>query len=304
MILITGSQGQLGQAVQDEASRQGIPFKAPNRSELDVANSESLEGFLAAARSAGQSFDCIINCAAYTKVDAAESPIEAPKAYASNALGPWLLARTGIPVLHVSTDYVFDGTGTMPYKEDAPCRPVSVYGITKRAGEVALMESGASGAIVRTAWVYSTRVGTRNFFQTMKRLGCDPARDKISVVNDQRGTPTLAEDLAEALLTLYLKGAHLQPMHILHFTNAGNCTWFEFARDIIRLTGGGARVEPIPSSDYPTKVKRPAYSVLSLKAIADRYGIRPRHWLDALSTAVARSAGNDNPYPAPHCPNH
>ncbi len=289
MILITGSQGQLGRAVQEKATRLGIAFRAPDRSALDVANAEALDEFLEAARAAGESFDCIINCAAYTQVDAAEAPAEAAKAYAANALAPWLLASTGIPILHVSTDYVFDGNSTTPYKEDAPCRPVSVYGLTKRAGEAALLESGALGAIVRTAWVYSARPSTRNFFQTMKRLGSDPKRDKLTVVNDQRGAPTLAEDLAEALLTLYQKGAHLQPMHILHFTNSGACTWFEFAREIVRLTGGGVPVEPIPTSAYPTRSSRPAYSVLSLDAIADRYGIRPRHWLDALSAAVAES---------------
>lgn len=290
MILIAGSRGQLGQAVAEEAKRFGIPFRAVDREGLNIADADAVRTFFEAeARSGRGAFECIINCAAYTQVDKAEEAGEAASAFAANALGPWLLAKSGIPILHVSTDYVFDGEDSVPYGVSDPCRPVSVYGLSKRAGETALMESGASGVIVRTAWVYSVREGTRNFFQTMRRLGSDPTREALSVVNDQRGAPTLAEDLAAALITLYRKGAHLRPMHLLHFTNAGSCTWFEFAEEIVRLTGGCVPVKPIPSSAYFTKVRRPAYSVLSLDEIEALYGIRPRPWQEALAAALDHS---------------
>ncbi len=290
MILIAGSRGQLGQAVAEEAKRFGIPFRAVDREGLNIADADAVRTFFEAeARSGRGAFECIINCAAYTQVDKAEEAGEAAWAFAANALGPWLLAKSGIPILHVSTDYVFDGEDSVPYGVSDPCRPVSVYGLSKRAGETALMESGASGVIVRTAWVYSVREGTRNFFQTMRRLGSDPTREALSVVNDQRGAPTLAEDLAAALITLYRKGAHLRPMHLLHFTNAGSCTWFEFAEEIVRLTGGCVPVKPIPSSAYSTKVRRPAYSVLSLDEIEALYGIRPRPWREALAAALDHS---------------
>ena len=290
MILIAGSRGQLGQAVAEEAKRFGIPFRAVDREGLNIADADAVRTFFEAeARSGRGAFECIINCAAYTQVDKAEEAGEAASAFAANALGPWLLAKSGIPILHVSTDYVFDGEDSVPYGVSDPCRPVSVYGLSKRAGETALMESGASGVIVRTAWVYSVREGTRNFFQTMRRLGSDPTREALSVVNDQRGAPTLAEDLAAALITLYRKGAHLRPMHLLHFTNAGSCTWFEFAEEIVRLTGGCVPVKPIPSSAYFTKVQRPAYSVLSLDEIEALYGIRPRPWREALAAALDHS---------------
>ena len=282
MILIAGANGQLGRAVREEAQRRGIMYEGVDRQDLELCDPVAVRAFFKA--NAG-CFDCVINCAACTQVDAAES--HPADAYAANAFAPWLLAQSGIPLLHVSTDYVFDGKGTKPYTVDAPTGPVSVYGLSKRAGETALLESGAKGAIVRTAWVYTARSGTKNFFRTMRRLGAE--RESFGVVNDQKGAPTLAEDLASALLDLYQKGAHRQAMHLLHFTNAGECTWFEFAREILKGAGLMAQVNPIATSAYPTPAVRPAYSVLDLTEIGHRYGIRPRHWIEALRDAEQRS---------------
>ncbi len=282
MLLIIGANGQLGRAVREEALRRSLPYVGHDHKTLDVTDPNAVRAFFAENR--GQ-FDCIINCAAYTHVDAAET--HAAQAYAANAFAPWLLAKSGIPLLHVSTDYVFNGQGTAPYAVDAPTAPVSVYGLTKRAGETALLESGACGAIVRTAWVYSGRPGTKNFYHTMRRLGSE--RESLGVVNDQTGAPTLAEDLASAILGLYAKGAHRRPMHLLHFTNAGQCTWHDFAAEILKRAGARAKLNPIPTSAYPTPAQRPAYSVLDLSAIEQMYGIRPRHWQEALRDAETRS---------------
>lgn len=278
MILITGASGQLGQALREAASVHGIPFAAMDRELLDIANPEEIGRVCNP-----ELFECIFNCAAYTAVDAAEDhPAEA---FAANAFGPWRLARSGTPLIHVSTDYVFDGLAQEPYAEEAQARPASVYGLSKRAGETALLEGDFRGVVVRTAWVYSLREGTKNFCQTIRRLSRE--REEISVVADQTGAPTLAEDLAQALIELYRRGEHLKPMHLLHFTNAGSTTWHGFAERIVELEGARCRVKPISTSEYPAKAPRPAFSVLSLERIR-RLGIEPRPWAAALEDAFQR----------------
>ena len=276
MIDVTGANGQLGRAVVTECEKRGISYRAFNRNDLDVTNPQAVNKVFA-----DRSYDCIIHCAAYTAVDNAEDHPQ--ETFATNAYAPWLLASTGVPILSVSTDYVFDGHAASPYETNTPARPLSVYGLSKRAGEIALLEGRFLGAIVRTAWVYSKRKGTKNFFHTMCRLAQE--RSQINVVNDQFGAPTLAEDLAVALLTLYEKGAHRKPMHVIHFTNQGACSWFDFATEIVRLTHPACAVLPISSSCYPTKAQRPAYSVLSLRSL-EPYGIEPRHWKEALSSPL------------------
>lgn len=276
MIAVTGASGQVGQAVVDECKKRGIPYQAFNRTNLDVTDPRAVNDVFA-----DRSYDCIINCAAYTAVDAAEDHPQ--EAFVANACAPWLLASTGVPIISVSTDYVFDGNATEPYEIDAPTQPLSIYGLSKRAGEVALLEGQFFGAVVRTAWVYSKRAKTKNFFHTIRRLAKD--RSELSVVNDQIGAPTLAEDLASALVTLFEKGVHRRPMCILHYTNAGTCSWFEFATEIVRMESSGCTVLPIPSSSYPTKAQRPAYSVLSHRSL-EPFGIVPRHWQEALVSSL------------------
>lgn len=279
MIAVTGCGGQLGRAVSEVCEGRGIPFRAFNRTELNITSPEAVKKTFKES-----DFDCIIHCAAYTAVDAAEDHAE--EAFLTNAYAPWLLARTGVPILSVSTDYVFDGRASVPYETSSSCSPLSVYGLSKRAGETALLEGCFNGAIVRTAWVYSKREGTKNFYQTIRRLATE--RSELSVVDDQVGAPTLAEDLAGALVTLYGKGVHKSPMKILHFTNAGSCSWFDFASEIVQQSGLSTPVYPIPTSAYPTKAVRPRFSALSLSSI-ERYGIFPRHWKEALAdqTSIA-----------------
>ena len=180
----------------------------------------------------------------------------------------------------MSTDYVFDGKKTAPYSIDTPVNPLSVYGHSKRAGETALLSGGFSGLIVRTAWLYSKKAGSRNFYQTIRQLASK--QNNLRVVNDQIGAPTLVDDLAKALVSLYEQKAHLKPMRLLHFTNAGSGSWYDFACAIVRHLDLSCCIEPIATSDYPTKAKRPSYSVLSLDSLQP-YAIEPRHWLTALT---------------------
>lgn len=273
MIAVTGAGGQLGRAVLLEASKRGIEAKGFSRQELDASDAAAVRAAFAGGR-----FGCIVNCAAYTAVDKAES--EPAQAFLGNAYAPWLLARTGIPVLHVSTDYVFDGRSERPYAESDPAGPLSVYGLSKRAGEAALLESGACGAIVRTSWLYSKAQGTKNFYQTMLRLG--RSRSEVSVVSDQVGAPTLADDLAAALLDLYQAGLHRHSVQLFHFANAGRCSWADFAEAIMSSAGLPCRVKRIASSEWPTAVRRPAYSVLSTEKFTRAVGRAPRNWKDAL----------------------
>ena len=273
MIAVTGAGGQLGQAVLLEASKRGIEAKGFSRQELDASEAAIVKSVFARAQ-----FDCIVNCAAYTAVDKAES--EPAQAFLGNAYAPWLLGRTGIPVLHVSTDYVFDGKGTRPYLESDPVRPLSVYGLSKRPGETALLESEARGAIIRTAWLYSKAHGTKNFYQTMLRLG--KSHDEVSVVCDQFGAPTLVDDLAGGLLDLYQAGVHKQPMQLFQFVNSGKCSWADFAEAIMSAARLNCRVKRIASSEWPSPVLRPSYSVLSTAKFTRATGKTPRSWKDAL----------------------
>lgn len=272
MLLITGANGQLGRALAAACCRHDIAHRAVSRSECNIRDPDAVK-----ALCDSDSFECIFNCAAYTNVDAAEG--EPAAAYAVNAFGPWLLARSGIPLVHISTDYVFDGLARSPYETHAPTSPLSVYGLSKRAGETALLEGGFNGLVIRTAWLYDKAPGSRNFYQTIRRLADE--RRTLQVVADQIGTPTHVVDLAEALVALYERQAHRQAMHLVHFTNSGHCSWYDFACAIVRENESACSVYPIPTSAYPTRAIRPQYSVLSLKSLDD-YGIRPRHWLEAF----------------------
>lgn len=276
MLLVTGAGGQLGQALVRLGTGLGLPCKALTHAELDVSNAADVENVLFPLTRGG-AVDCIINCAAFAQVDDCEDAPE--RAYAVNAFGPWLVARTGVPVIHISTDYVFDGASRTAYETDAAARPLSVYGLSKRAGETALLEGGFQGLVVRTAWLYSKRPQTRNFYQSIRRLGLE--HPVLRVVDDQFGTPTRVEDLAEALLALYAQKAHEQSMRLVHFTNAGSCSRLDFARAVVEHCNLNCRIEPVKSSCYPTKARRPASSVLSLASL-EAFGIAPRPWLEAL----------------------
>ena len=228
-------------------------------------------------------FDCIINCAAYTAVDDAED--HSRDAIAVNAAAPKYLTDTGIPIMHISTDYVFDGRARQPYEVDSQTAPLSVYGRSKQMGEAALLTSKACGCIIRTSRLYSPTAGTRSFFQTMLQLLSE--RQSLGVVSDQFSAPTLAEDLADALVELYLQGAHLRSMQVLHFTNTGETSWHGFASAIQEKIGTTCKLKAVPAVQYPTKARRPHYSVLSLQSL-QAWRIKPRSWQDALTEACVQ----------------
>ena len=278
MIAITGVTGQLGKTMLTTLKRRGILGLGFDRHELNIADQNAVVQNLRPSV-----FDCIINCAAYTAVDEAED--HSRDAIAVNATAPKYLTDTGIPIIHVSTDYVFDGRARQPYEVDSQTAPMSVYGRSKQTGEAALLTSKACGCIIRTSRLYSPIAGTRSFFQTMLQLLSE--RQSLGVVSDQFSAPTLAEDLADALVELYLQGAHLRSMQVLHFTNTGETSWHGFASAIQERIGTTCKLEAIPAVQYPTKARRPHYSVLSLQSL-QAWRIKPRSWQDALTEACVQ----------------
>ncbi|MCR3746153.1 dTDP-4-dehydrorhamnose reductase [Lentzea californiensis] len=266
MILVPGGRGQLGH----DLAALSADVRAVSSAELDVTA-------VTAADLAGAS--AVVNCAAYTAVDAAETDEE--RAYAVNAVGPGLLAQAcaslGIPMIQVSTDYVFSGDGERPYETTDPVGPKSAYGRTKLEGEQRVLEAG--GYVVRTSWLYG--VHGSNFVKTMAAL--ESSRPALSVVDDQAGAPTWSHDLAAGLLEL----VSVRPeTRLLHATGVGQTTWFRFAQAIFEELGADpARVRPCTTADFPRPAPRPAYSVLSGAAWAAA-GLRPLpHWRSALSAA-------------------
>lgn len=278
MIAVTGAGGQLGRTMLSALRRRGILGLGFDRHELNIADQNAVIQKLRPGV-----FDCIINCAAYTAVDDAED--HSRDAIAVNAAAPKYLTDTGIPIMHISTDYVFDGRARQPYEVDSQTAPLSVYGRSKQMGEAALLTSKACGCIIRTSRLYSSTAGTRSFFQTMLQLLSE--RQSLGVVSDQFSAPTLAEDLADALVELYLQGAHLRSMQVLHFTNTGETSWLGFASAIQERIGTTCKLEAIPAVQYPAKARRPHYSVLSLQSL-QAWRIKPRSWQDALTEACVQ----------------
>ena len=278
MIAVTGAGGQLGRTMLSALRRRGLLGLGFDRHELNIADQNAVIQKLRPGV-----FDCIINCAAYTAVDDAED--HSRDAIAVNAAAPKYLTDTGIPIMHISTDYVFDGRARQPYEVDSQTAPLSVYGRSKQMGEAALLTSKACGCIIRTSRLYSPTAGTRSFFQTMLQLLSE--RQSLGVVSDQFSAPTLAEDLADALVELYLQGAHLRSMQVLHFTNTGETSWLGFASAIQERIGTTCKLEAIPAVQYPAKARRPHYSVLSLQSL-QAWRIKPRSWQDALTEACVQ----------------
>ena len=278
MIAVTGAGGQLGRTVLSALRRRGILELGFDRHELNIADQKAVVQTLQPGV-----FDCVINCAAYTAVDDAED--HSSDAFAVNATAPKYLTDTGIPIIHISTDYVFDGRARQPYEVDSQTAPLSVYGRSKQRGEAALLTSKACGWIIRTSRLYSPIAGTKSFFQTMLQLLSE--RQSLGVVSDQFSAPTLAEDLADALVELYLQGAHLRSMQVLHFTNTGETSWHGFASAIQEKIGTTCKLKAVPAVQYPTKARRPHYSVLSLQSL-QAWRIKPRSWQDALTEACVQ----------------
>lgn len=285
-LLLLGGTGQLGREILLHAGPD-LSIVAPTRRDLDLARPETIATYVAA-----QDVDVIVNAAAYTAVDKAES--ERDLAFALNAEAPGRLATAaaarGIPLVHVSTDYVFDGTKGAPYLPSDPVAPLGAYGAGKEAGERAVRAAGGRAVVLRTAWVYGPFGG--NFMKTMLRLGRE--RDVLRVVDDQRGTPTTSADLAAASLAIAARLVNDpgDPGGTFHFTNAGDTTWCGFARAIFDLAGERPARRPevvaITTADYPTPAKRPADSRLDCTATLARYQIAQPDWRAALAATLDR----------------
>jgi dTDP-4-dehydrorhamnose reductase len=278
VILVTGSNGQLGSELK-ELSASHPDFRAFffSRSELAIENAEDVQKVFALLRP-----DFVINCAAYTAVDKAESEKEAALAANATAVGTLAKAsrQAGAKFLHVSTDYVFDGTATKPLKEDDPVSPVNFYGETKLRGEEEAMKENPDSIIIRTAWVYSSY--GKNFVKTMLRLMAE--KESVNVVADQWGSPTYAADLAKAILQIIVSGKWLPGIY--HFSNEGVINWALFAEEIGRQAGLSCKVNFITTDQYPTPAKRPAYSVLDRSKIAAAYGIVSKPWNESLQKCL------------------
>ncbi len=275
-ILVTGSNGQLGQSFRKISANYEHEFVFTDVEELDITNEEQIDTYLG-----NKEFDCLINCAAYTAVDKAENDYDL--ALLLNTQAPYLLAKYTkkykIRFIHISTDYVFDGKSSTPYTPQSVPNPKSVYGNTKLQGEKKILRCNKSANIVRTSWLYS-EFGN-NFVKTMIKLG--QTKSSINVVYDQIGTPTYATDLAEAIMKM-LDRSSLDSIY--HFSNEGVCSWYDFAKKIMELNKLKCKVMPILSKDYPTVAKRPFYSVLDKSDIKGSLHIEIPHWEDSLKKCL------------------
>ncbi len=284
-VLILGGAGQIGAELAEHEWRHKYELVMPSRVDLDLCDAQAIKRKVAEG-----GFAAVINCGAYTAVDKAESDIT--NAWHANALGPASLAEAtkicNIPLLHVSTDYVFDGRKRSPYEPTDCVSPINVYGASKEAGEQAVRTGNPNHIILRTAWVFSKQ--RSNFVKTMLKLALQDVR--ISVVNDQTGNPTSAQDIADTLvkITTRLLDDESAPRGTYHFVNKGDATWYNFAQHIFewRLAMGRPAVEllPISTSDYPTPARRPQNSRLAVGAIERDFAIFPRPWQQALGEVL------------------
>lgn len=273
-ILITGSNGQLGNEMRVlSGQHKQHTYLFTDIAELDITDADAVQEFVSAHK-----VDIIVNCAAYTNVDKAEE--DEATAMKINAQAVENLGRSGAKVIHVSTDYVFSGTGCIPYHEDMSVAPNTAYGRTKYEGERLLLQVCPDAVVIRTAWLYSSF--GNNFVKTMLRLGKE--RDTLSVVFDQVGTPTYAADLAAAIFAVINSGEW--HAGIYHFSNEGVCSWYDFTKEIHRQAGVACHVQPILSADYPAKTPRPHYSVLDKGKIKRTFGIEIPHWTESLARCL------------------
>lgn len=276
-VLVTGANGQLGRSIQKISAEQPQHvFFFTDVPELDITDYEQIDTFVKK-----NSIGALVNSAAYTAVDKAET--EKELADRINHLGTKVLGEVardnGIPLVHISTDYVFCGEGCHPLKETDPTDPSGVYGLTKLFGEKALESVGCDVAIIRTAWLYSEFGG--NFVKTMMRLSAE--RDEINVVYDQVGSPTYATDLARAMMVVLNAG--IRGFNLYHFSNEGVISWYDFTKAIFEETGAKTKVNPIESDKYPSPTKRPAYSVLAKDKIKSM-GVKVPYWKDSLKECL------------------
>jgi dTDP-4-dehydrorhamnose reductase len=290
-VLVTGGKGQVGGEIADRAAAHGVDVVAIDIDEMNLLDPASI-----AAMMASRDWQAVIHCAAYTAVDQAEQDVAT--AWGVNAVSPAILAyetaKRGIPIVQVSTDYVFDGASATPYRPDDYAAPLGVYGGSKLAGEIAVRSGNPRHAVLRTAWVVSSR--GNNFVKTMRRFGRE--RDVMRVVADQHGCPTSAADIAETLLTIT---KHMlapdAPSGTWHFVNAGDATWHDLAEavfvDLEQREGKRPVLEAITTAEYPTPARRPAYSRLDTSTLTRDFGIVPRPWRQAVGDILEALARID-----------
>lgn len=287
-ILVTGANGQLGSELRAIESKFSHDIIFVTSYECDITKAIDIDSVVQQ-----NAIEAIINCAAYTAVDIAEEEVE--KAYAVNALGVQNLVfaaeKYRIPLVHISTDYVFDGESTEPYQVTDVTNPKGIYGLSKRAGEEHIINSEAECIIIRTSWVFSSY--GNNFVKTMLRLGA--SKSEINVVSDQFGCPTYAKDLAETCLKVLDSDSPIDKHgKIYHFSNAGVTNWAQFAKEIFSYSDLSCMVHEIPSSSYPTRAIRPKYSVLDSQKIQKDFDIQPRHWKHALQECLQLISQDSN----------
>jgi len=278
-ILVTGANGQLGSELQALSHHYPNRYFFTNKTELDVANKQAIETYIVK-----NSINAIINCAAYTAVDKAESDIELADKINHQAVKylAFIAKERNIKFIYISTDYVFDGTNYKSYIETDSTNPQSVYGQTKLDGEKALqMTNPTNSIIIRTSWVYSSY--GNNFVKTMLRLGKE--RESLGVIYDQVGTPTYAKDLAKTILDILPK-INNQQTEIYNYSNEGVCSWYDFAKEIMKIAKLSCKVNPIETSQYPTPAKRPHYSLLNKSKIKNDYNIDIPYWKDSLNECL------------------
>ncbi len=280
-LLVIGANGQLGSEFRFlEKQYTHNKFEFVDFEELDITDVKSVQPFFAS-----REFDAVINCAAYTAVDQAED--ERAQAYLANEKGVKNLvgvcADRGMMLVHYSTDYVFNGKNYRPYVETDAIDPIGVYGSSKRAGEEAVLNSSITGVIIRTSWVYSNF--GNNFVKTMLRLGKE--REQLNVIFDQIGTPTNARDLANATMSILSKPEKLDgKQEVYHYSNEGVTSWYDFALAIFEATDINCSVSPILTKDYPTKAKRPHYSVLDKSKVKKTFELTIPHWKASLTRTL------------------
>jgi dTDP-4-dehydrorhamnose reductase len=284
-ILVTGSNGQLGSEIKDlEANFINFNFFFMDLPQLDICNSSELNLFIK-----DNNITAVINCAAYTAVDKAEQDTDiAEKVNATGVLNLVnAVAKVNGKLIHISTDYVFDGNSFLPYQELDQVNPIGVYGNTKRSGELAVINSDIDGIVIRTSWLYSAY--GNNFVKTILRLGNE--RDELGVIYDQVGTPTNACDLAKICLDIlaYSKEANINSKgNLYHFSNEGVCSWYDFSIAIMALGKVNCQVKPIETKDYPTPAKRPHFSVLNKSKIKNDFEIDIPYWRDSLAKCILK----------------
>lgn len=279
-ILITGANGQLGTEMRNVSAGSKDKYIFTDVAELDITDAVAVDRFVASEK-----LDVIVNCAAYTNVDKAEDDEQAADLINHKAVA--ILATTaakyGATLIHISTDYVFDGSSTIPYRENNATSPIGAYGRTKLSGERAVIESGCRYLIFRTAWLYSPY--GKNFMKTMIKLTAE--KDNINVVFDQVGTPTSAADLA-ALIYVVITDRMLDRQGIYHFSNEGVCSWYDFAVEVRDLCGNICDIRPCHSNEFPSKVERPHYSVLDKTKVKNTFGAAVPYWKDSLKECIQK----------------